>query len=42
MVWKRKWKTAEGEEREAWVFEYRDANGKRHLKSKPRKKDAEA
>jgi integrase len=41
-VWKRKWKTSLGEEREAWVIEYRDGNGRRHLETFPRKKDADA
>jgi integrase len=41
-VWKRKWKTSLGEEREAWVIEYRDGNGKRHLETFARKKDADA
>jgi integrase len=41
-VWKRKWKTRLGEEREAWVIEYRDGNGQRHLETFKRKKDADA
>jgi integrase len=41
-VWKRKWKTSLGQDREAWVIEYRDGNGKRHLETFARKKDADA
>jgi len=40
-VWKRKWKTRSGEEREAWVVEYRDSEG-RHLKTFKLKKEADA
>ncbi len=38
---KRSWKTAKGEAKEAWVFDYVD-QGKRRLKTFKRKKDAEA
>jgi integrase len=41
-VWKRKWTTKSGEEREAWVMEYTGGDGKRHLETFQRKKDAEA
>ncbi len=41
-VRKRTWKTAAGERREAWVADYTDQHGKRHLKTCDRKKDAEA
>lgn len=40
-VRKRKW-TVKGEEREAWVVDYTDQNGKRRLKTFPRKKEADA
>src|SRR3954447_22625442 len=39
---KRSWKTSKGEEREAWVVDYVDQAGKRHLKTFSRKKEAEA
>jgi len=39
---KRKWKTGKGELRAAWVVDYSDQHGKRHLKSFDRKKDADA
>ena len=39
---KRTWETAAGEKREAWVADYTDQAGKRHLKTCARKKDAEA
>ncbi|QJR19127.1 tyrosine-type recombinase/integrase [Pelagibacterium halotolerans] len=38
----RKWTTAKGEEREAYVVRYTDQNGKRHLKTFDKKKDAKA
>jgi integrase len=41
-VWKRKWQTSLGEDREAWVIEYRDGDGHRHLETFARKKDADA
>ena len=41
-VWKRRWKTSKGEDRDAWVFEYRDGSGQRHLETFKRKKDADA
>jgi integrase len=36
------WKTSLGEKREAWVMEYRDGAGARHLETFKRKKDADA
>jgi integrase len=39
---KRTWRTAGGEEREAWIVDYTDQRGTRHLKTFERKKDAEA
>jgi len=39
---KRSWKTAKGEMKEAWVADYVDQHGKRHLKTFDRKKDADA
>jgi integrase len=41
-VRKRKWTTAKGVEKEAWVVDYVDQNGKRHLKTFSRKKEADA
>ena len=37
---KRAWKTASGEAKEAWIFDYVDQAGKRHIKTFQRKKDA--
>ncbi|NMM46559.1 site-specific integrase [Rhodospirillaceae bacterium KN72] len=39
---KRSWETRKGETKEAWVVDYFDQHGKRHLKTFTRKKDAEA
>ena len=39
---KRAWTTAKGEKKEAWVADYVDQAGKRHLKTFDRKKDADA
>src|SRR5947208_3362554 len=39
---KRAWVTAGGEQREAWVVDYADQQGGRHLRTFERKKDAEA
>jgi integrase len=39
---KRSWRTRGGEEREAWVVDYTDQRGTRHLKTFERKKAAEA
>ena len=41
-VRKRNWTTPSGEVREAWIVDYRDQHGKRHLKTFPNKKAAEA
>jgi len=37
---KRTWKSAAGEPKEAWIFDYVDQAGKRHIRTFPRKKDA--
>jgi integrase len=41
-VRKRTWKNAKGEPQEAWVVDYVDQKGKRHLKTFAKKKDADA
>jgi integrase len=41
-VRKRSWKSPNGEVREAWVVDYVDQYGERHLKTFARKKDADA
>jgi integrase len=41
-VRKRTWKTAKGEVKEAWVVWYADQYGRPHIKTFPRKKDADA
>jgi len=41
-VRKRKWTTRKGEAREAWIVDYVDAEGLRHIDTFPRKKDADA
>ena len=41
-VRKRTWKTAAGEERQAWLCDYAGQSGKRHVKTFARKKDADA
>src|SRR6516165_3455808 len=41
-VRKRSWKTERGEIREAWVVDYSDQLGHRHLKTFARKRDADA
>src|SRR5262249_20249510 len=41
-VRKRSWKTATGEPREAWIVDYFDQDGDRHIETFERKKDAEA
>jgi integrase len=41
-VRKRTWKTSNGDTREAWVVDYTDQLGTRHLKTFSRKKDADA
>jgi integrase len=39
---KRKWTTSAGEAREAWIVDYADAEGKRHIETFARKKEADA
>lgn len=41
-VRKRKWTTGQGVEKEAWVVDYVDSAGRRHLETLARKKDADA
>jgi integrase len=41
-VRKRKWVTARGEAKEAWIVDYIDQQGDRHIETFERKKDAEA
>jgi integrase len=41
-VRKRTWKTAKGETREAWIVDYLDQNGRRHIETLARKKEADA
>ena len=41
-VRKRTWTTAKGEQREAWIVDYRDKQGDRHIETFTRKKDADA
>jgi integrase len=41
-VRKRRWKTQKGEAREAWIVDYTDQQGDRHIETFPRKKDADA
>lgn len=41
-VRKRTWTTRNGEKREAWVADYSDQDGQRHLETFERKKDADA
>jgi integrase len=41
-VRKRSWRTQDGENREAWVVDYTDQFGERHIKTFARKKDADA
>ena len=40
-VRKRKWTTGQGEQREAWVVDYVDQQGDRHIETFKRKKDAD-
>jgi integrase len=40
-VRQRIWKTKAGETREAWIVDYADADGERHIKTFARKKDAD-
>jgi len=39
---KRRWNSPQGESKEAWVVDYVDGDGDRHLKTFARKRDAEA
>jgi len=41
-VRKRAWTTRKGEQKTAWVVDYRDQSGKRHIETFVRKKDADA
>jgi hypothetical protein len=41
-VRKRKWVTRSGEEREAWVVDYADQHGERHIETFAKKKEADA
>ncbi|TJV34664.1 MAG: site-specific integrase, partial [Mesorhizobium sp.] len=41
-VRKRKWTTAKGVQKEAWLVDYTDQHGKRHAKTFDKKKDADA
>lgn len=41
-VRKRTWKTSRGEQREAWIADYVDQAGERHIKTFERKKEADA
>ncbi len=40
-VRKREWMTRRGEERAAWVLDYRDREGNRRIETFKKKKDAE-
>jgi integrase len=41
-VRKREWTTTAGEKREAWIVDYADQAGERHIRTFNRKKDADA
>ena len=41
-VRRRRWTTSKGVEREVWLVDYTDQNGKRHAKAFQKKKDADA
>jgi integrase len=41
-VRKRSWTTRKGEQKTAWIVDYRDQSGKRHIETFDRKKDADA
>ena len=41
-VRKRTWTTRLGEAKEAWIVDYADQNGERHIQTFSRKKDADA
>jgi integrase len=40
-VRKRTWKTSSGENREAWIVDYTDQSGERHIRTFPKKKEAD-
>src|SRR5262245_20321587 len=40
-VRKRTWRTQQGERKEAWMFDYTDQNGKRHIQTFSRMKEAD-
>lgn len=40
-VRKRSWTTSKGERREAWIVDYTDQNGERHIQTFERKRDAD-
>ena len=40
-VRKRAWTTSKGEKKEAWLVDYTDQNGDRHIQTFDRKKDAD-
>ena len=42
VIGKRKWRTASGEQREAWKLDFTDVTGERHREQFAKKKDAEA
>src|SRR5215470_16715136 len=39
---KREWVTSKGEQREAWIVDYADQDGDRHIRTFEKKKDADA
>lgn len=41
-VRKRTWKNGKGEQKEAWIVDYTDQSGERHIKTFQRKKEADA
>jgi integrase len=41
-VRKRSWKTAKGEEKEAWIVDYTNQSGERHIETFEKKKEADA
>ena len=41
LIRKRSWTTSKGQPKEAWVVDYVDQAGRRHLKTFARKKDAD-
>ena len=40
-VRKRKWVTGKGEKKEAWIVDYSDQQGERHIQTFERKKEAD-